>query len=444
MTNRGWLTPNSGATTTVCRPILIPIDDQLFFMAAINGALNELTKEYNWEQFGDMTPAEAAAAMLDMYLAYVDTECTAGCVCTIPPVYDIDVGIELKVIRRNAAGFTEELVGDEWQAPTGDYEVPDPDARTESTSDQRKCAAAANAINVLEQVYEEATDAYQAFATPAAVADAILDVIILVMGAFGQVTAASYISFGQNVFETFVDVFSLVTGDFWTNDYTNELECIFIANATDTAGVITFDYQAIEQDLIDLEYAAGVDVDRQIVLAQTRYILSLIAAGGINFAGGLTIVASPNCDQCWPWTVTWNFTTGANGATGVAYSGCTSTRNASGWNACSNGSVWSMNVTKDPTPVGASSHVTKVTVEWQPFGSGVNERATSFLRVFHSAGSFDVPVDNNPASSAIQTSVVAGIDVHTITRFEIVWNGTGVGGLSYRKLTIEGYGPILS
>jgi len=442
MTNRGWLTPNSGATTTVCRPILIPIDDQLFFMAAINGALNELTKEYNWEQFGDMTPDDAAAAMLDMYLAYVDTECTAGCVCTIPPVYDIDVGIELKVIRRNAAGFTEELVGDEWQAPTGDYEVPDPDARTESTSDQRKCAAAANAINVLEQVYEEATDAYQAFATPAAVADAILDVIILVMGAFGQVTAASYISFGQNIFETFVDVFSLVTGDFWTNDYTNELECIFIANATDTAGVITFDYQAIEQDLIDLEYAAGVDVDRQIVLAQTRYILSLIAAGGINFAGGLTIVASPNCDQCYPWTIDFDFMTGANSFTGVAYSGCTSTRNANGWNACSNGSVWSMNVIRGVTSPNAATHITRISGDFRPFGTGVNERATSFVYVQHFTGRLDAIVDNNPAINTVQSYNSGPIDISRPTEFGIVWNGTGVGGLSWRTLHIEGYGPM--
>jgi len=120
MTNRGWLTPNSGATETSCRPILIPIDDQLFFMAAINGALNELTKEYNWEQFGDMTPAEAAAAMLDMYIVY--TESTGDCgICLIPPNEDIAVDFPTRILRRTINGFYEQLVEGEWTDLTDEY-----------------------------------------------------------------------------------------------------------------------------------------------------------------------------------------------------------------------------------------------------------------------------------------------------------------------------------
>jgi len=442
MTGGKWLTPNEGGDTFLCRPVFIPIDDELYFMAAVNGALLELTHVWNWEDFGTMSAQEAADMMFEMYQLYAVGTCDSDCVCTIPPAYDIDVGVELRIIRRGEDGFTEELVDGEWVTPTGDYEVPTPDTRTESTSDERKCLAAANAATVLEDTYEEATDAYQSFATPAAVANAILDVIVLALGAFGQVTAASYISFGQTVFETFYDYFSLITGDVWTSDFTDELVCILIANATDTAGVITFDYNGIVADILVLEGEAGGDIERHLLLLQLRYLLNIVAAGGINFAGGLTAVSSYDCAPCYPWTIEWNFMTGANGSVGVAYSGCTSTRNASGWGACSNGSVWSANVRRDIASPSSSTHITRVRIEWQPWATNCDERATSFVRVFHSGGSFDVGLNNNPAINTVQANEVTAIDVHTVNRFELVWNGTGNTGLYFRKITIDGYGPM--
>jgi len=439
---RGWLTPWAGEMTTICRPIIIPLDDMGFYRAAISGAILELTHEWNWEQYGDITPAQAAERMQELYTAYIEIECTAGCLCTIPPAYDIDIGIELKVIRRGDGGFTEELVDGVWQTPTGDYEVPEPDARTESTSDERKCAAAANAINVIDLTYEEATDAYAALGTEAAIADAILSVIVTIMGLFGQATAASYISFGQSAFRTFFDIYGLITGDLWTSSFTNELECIFIEFATDTAGVITFDYPAIDARLLELQYEAGVDIDRQLLLTQVRYLFSIIAAGGINMAGGTTEIVSPNCDQCFPWALDFDFTTGAFSFTGNAYSGCTSGRTGAGWNACSNGSVWSMNVIRAVTSPTTSTHITKISGTFQPFGTGVNERAASFVYVQHLTGRRDTTVDNNPAINTAQTYDSGVIDLTRPTEFGIVWNGTGVGGLSWRTLHVEGYGPI--
>lgn len=59
-----WLTPESLPPTNVCRRLSIP--DTLLFRAAVNGALLELSKAENWEQFGAVTPEEAAAAALEM------------------------------------------------------------------------------------------------------------------------------------------------------------------------------------------------------------------------------------------------------------------------------------------------------------------------------------------------------------------------------------------
>jgi len=307
MTGRGWLTPNSGATETLCRPIFIPLDDALFFLAAVNGALNELTKEYNWEAFGDLTPAEAAAAMLDMYTAYATFDGCTGGTCYIPPVYDIDVGEPLKIIRLGDDGFTEEFVDGVWQAPTGTYEVPAPAARGESTMAQRLCAAAANAAAVMEQFYEEATDAYSEFGTAAEVANAILDIAAAILGAFGQVTIASYISFGQSIFRTFFDVFGLITGDVWTTEFTNEFECILLANASEVSSVVSFDFEAIHEDLNVMSYSAGLDLNRQLLIQQLHYLINIVAAGGLNVAGGTTGVASPDCSDCNVWCYYFDF-----------------------------------------------------------------------------------------------------------------------------------------
>jgi microcystin-dependent protein len=73
-----WLTggklPASG--DVFCRQLRIPND--LAFIQAVNGALMDLTQPENWEQFGIVTPEEAAAAMFEMYLAYLDSTCMIG------------------------------------------------------------------------------------------------------------------------------------------------------------------------------------------------------------------------------------------------------------------------------------------------------------------------------------------------------------------------------
>jgi hypothetical protein len=54
----GWLTPDSGTFSLVPYQVYLPDDDTM--RAVFYGAFLLLCKEQNWEQFGTMTPAEAA------------------------------------------------------------------------------------------------------------------------------------------------------------------------------------------------------------------------------------------------------------------------------------------------------------------------------------------------------------------------------------------------
>ena len=54
---RGWLTPNSAEGE--CKISLV-IPNTMEWRAIFFGALTELSYAYNWEQYGAMTPEEAA------------------------------------------------------------------------------------------------------------------------------------------------------------------------------------------------------------------------------------------------------------------------------------------------------------------------------------------------------------------------------------------------
>lgn len=61
-----WLTGN-GTTPLTGRRFVIPDDD--YFIAAVMGALVDLTYASNWDAFGSVTPDEAAAAALQMLMS---------------------------------------------------------------------------------------------------------------------------------------------------------------------------------------------------------------------------------------------------------------------------------------------------------------------------------------------------------------------------------------
>ncbi len=75
-----WLTPDSLPANgeVVCRQLRIPNDTLI--IAAVNGALLDLTYPENWEPLGAITPDEMAAAMLGMVLEYLNSTCMIGAI----------------------------------------------------------------------------------------------------------------------------------------------------------------------------------------------------------------------------------------------------------------------------------------------------------------------------------------------------------------------------
>jgi|GEM_PF-5611034 len=69
-----WLTGNAPtADDFICRRLFIPNEQSIII--AVNGALGELGKAENWEQFGTLSPDEAAQLMLTMTTDFFYDNC---------------------------------------------------------------------------------------------------------------------------------------------------------------------------------------------------------------------------------------------------------------------------------------------------------------------------------------------------------------------------------
>ena len=85
-----YLTPDSDSESgNVCRSLLIPLS----LLPAVNGALGELERTYNWEAFGDMSIDDCVNAAKAMIAAYHDGGgCMIG-VCLPYATTDIPEGM---------------------------------------------------------------------------------------------------------------------------------------------------------------------------------------------------------------------------------------------------------------------------------------------------------------------------------------------------------------
>lgn len=108
MTRGAYLTPEALSGAVVCRPLLIPVE----LLSAFNGALEELTKSYNWQELGAMTPVEAADAAREIIDRYYIDNCEAFSMSEL----SIDKSIEWfswVVQTGNAIQQTTNTVGNE-------------------------------------------------------------------------------------------------------------------------------------------------------------------------------------------------------------------------------------------------------------------------------------------------------------------------------------------
>lgn len=281
----------------LCRPLFIPDDGD--WLALFGGALTELTKVWNYQQFGALTPEEMAEACELIITDWYEGACGT---CELPdgdPIMQLGENGEFLVLENG-----------EWVEPTGDYAVPSPSARGESTAEERRCLASANAENALKLIYEEVTDIYgQHLALVESVVEVGVFIAALINPAVGlTVKALALVALG--VWRYAFDLAEFVTADLWNTDFTNSIRCILFRQSNDDAGVVTFDFDAVNAELVNEINFFDPTFASFALAGQVRWLLSQIGAGGLNLAGTGTAITSFDCDVCDTCTGTSvNFTT---------------------------------------------------------------------------------------------------------------------------------------
>lgn len=72
MSRFAWLTPDLPPTDDICRVLLIPADPN--WLAVVAGALIELTRESNFEEFGTATPSDCTTVFSIMFDKFSNNE----------------------------------------------------------------------------------------------------------------------------------------------------------------------------------------------------------------------------------------------------------------------------------------------------------------------------------------------------------------------------------
>lgn len=298
-----WLTPDSIPEADDCRPLSIPASSE--WLALVSGALTELTKPYNWQQFGALTVAETVAKMQAIVDAYYEDPCTQ---CTLPE--------GSRVIRFTSTGHLQELDSNgEWGDPTGDYSIPPPEARTGGTAFDRKCLASKNAVNVLHQLYENLADSWSSHLSEAEALTAFtIGAIGLVGFEFAPITGAIVI-FMSVVFTALYEALAYLGADLWDDAVSDQIRCFLLACASDDAGVVTFDWECFMGKLNSLTNDFLLSETQLRLYLQVTYILYFIGGvDGLNLAGRTTEITDDNCDDCdTAWCKQYDATNGWEG-----------------------------------------------------------------------------------------------------------------------------------
>jgi len=282
---RGFPTPNYVPTDGGYIVFKLPKANE--WAGLILGAAQELAKEYNWYQWGDMTPEEAAEAFREIVnQAPYDT-----CGCQYPN--------GSRVLRLSEIGRVEQLTDGDWTDPTDDYEIPPVPARTEPTCEERRCAAAANAVNVLEMLYEEVSDAIAGGATQAEALAVLIGAAVIIIGGWLGLVLAALVTAIVAAFVGFVELAAMLGTDVWGEDFSDKLKCYLYECSSCDGDVVTFDFQCVRDkmatyvDVLDINFITNLRL-----FGQVDFILNVIGVDGLNAAGATTAIVDPTCDEC--------------------------------------------------------------------------------------------------------------------------------------------------
>jgi len=280
-----YLTPDEIPEDDDCRPLSIPASSD--WLAIVSGALTELTKTWNWEQQGSVTVDEAVERMQLMIDSYYDDPCES---CELPE--------DIPILRLDEDNQLQQLIGGVWSAPEGDYIIPEPDARSEPTPEERRCLAAANAENVLKLMYEDITDSYTGNLSTV---DAIISLVATVAGLIPipvSLMVRGLALLALAVWKAAYKAAAFVTNDYWDSTFSTNLQCALFRQSIDTSGVVTFDYDAVQLELINQINWIDPTAFSFALAGQVRWLLAQIGEQGLNLAGETTAITSFDCDVC--------------------------------------------------------------------------------------------------------------------------------------------------
>ena len=282
-----YLTPQDLPEDDDCRPLSIPASSE--WLALFGGALTELTKTWNWQDSGGLTVAETVAKMEEIINNWYIVPCAA---CTTPGGY--------RVIRINNTGHLEQLdENGDWEPATDDYYIPPPEAREGGTEDDQICLAAKNAVNVLEQLYEDLSESW---ASHLSEAEAITSFLLLLIGLvgfeFAPITGA-IVAFFAAVFTILYNALEYLGADLWDEAFTKQITCFLVDCASNTAGVVTFDWECFNAHLNSLADDFVLSETQLRLYAQVGYILFFIGGGdALNLAARTTEITNDDCSFC--------------------------------------------------------------------------------------------------------------------------------------------------
>jgi len=311
------LTPSEVPEEVVCRTIKVP--NSLEWLGIFNAVLLAGTYYYNWSDDIDthMTREEAAAAYSVIFNEYLTASMECD-VCTLPGGGS--------AIRQDGFGRWQMLDNGEWQEPSGDYALPPLNPRTEPTDDEKKCLGAANAANVMQQLYEALADEYAENHDLALFFLAIgVSISLIFLPPLGLL-AASFLEIATILVAEGFGAFAFLTADVWDSEFTNKFKCILLDNASvDGSGVVTFDFAQVTNDVVNALPFEFTDptLQKPRLALQLGTILQYVGADGLNYAGSTTAITDDDCSDCDPvWCKSFDFTLSDGGfvaADGVTY-----------------------------------------------------------------------------------------------------------------------------
>jgi len=334
----GFPTPNTAAG--IAGYLLFLLDDREYAQWIL-GALEPLVQAYNFYESGDLSPDEAA----ELFREIVQQAPYNLKTCANPAGG--------KIIRVAPTGRVQQLSdANTWETPDGDYTIPPVPARTDGSPSDQICLAAKNAANVLQLLYENVTDSFNADLDEAEAATALTLTITGLLGAeFAPITFA-LITFFAIVFSVLYGLLEFIGADLWDENFTDTITCILQGCASNDAGVVTFDYSCFNDQLAAQTNIFSLTFEQLRLFGQIQYLLLVIGGvDALNQAGATTAITDDDCSFCDEgWCRNIQDSSGLNEWTAETFGSATATYSSGAWHSADSGGTQWLWISRDFSP----------------------------------------------------------------------------------------------